>query len=226
MKSLISLAILLLLLTGCGSIRGKGGTTKTTLPGVTATVSQPENPKDATQQNVSGESEETYVVPAGSVIEQTQPAPPSAKGETNSPEPVVKMTLSEPMPVTKKTKHVAATIIGASQKDEIGAKIAAIRSFRWLQTLGVGVFLLGVASAVYPPLKIIAAGSMTTSGAIALAGLLLIFLPPFFVEHEVLIFSCCIGGAVAWFLAHRHGSLKGELDTIKKYFTAPTPPTA
>lgn len=229
MKYLISLLICAVVV-GCGGIRGKGGTTKTTLPGVTATANQPENPKDATTQSASGETEETYVVPAGSTIEQ-HPEPSTVKGvATTNAGPVVKITLSEPMPVVKKTKHTADTTIGASQKDEIGSKIAAMKSFRWLQILGAAVFLFGVGSAVYPPLKVIVGGNMTTSAVIAVAGLLLIFLPPFFVEHEVLIFSLAIGGAIAWIYIHSHGNLKGQLQSAEKYIqnivNPPTPPPA
>src|SRR5712671_5660622 len=56
----------------------------------------------------------------------------------------------------------AATVVGASQKDtgrEIAAKLSSLKGVVWL---GVLVFLFGVASAVYPPLKLIV-GSVTTS---------------------------------------------------------------
>jgi len=107
------------------------------------------------------------------------------------------------------------TTIGASQKDtarEIGAKLASLRGIVWI---GVLVFLFGIASAFHPVLAILVANSKTTSAVIAAAGLALIFLPSLLVGHELLILGIAAAVAGAWFLAHRHGSLRGELNAIK-----------
>jgi len=67
---------------------------------------------------------------------------------------------------------------------------------------------LGLASLVYPPLKLIVA-SVTTSVALMLGGVALIVLPTMLVGNELLILGA-VGLAVgAWFLAHRHGQLSG-----------------
>ena len=66
----------------------------------------------------------------------------------------------------------------------------------------------------YPPLKLLI-GSMTTSAAIAAGGLALMILPTLIVGNELLIIDG-VGVAVGgWFLAHRHGRLRGFVDASK-----------
>jgi len=79
--------------------------------------------------------------------------------------------------------------------------------------VGVAVFLFGLATMFYPPLKIII-GSVTTSAAIVAGGLALIILPTLIVGNELLILGG-VGVAVGgWFLAHRHGRLQGVVNTV------------
>lgn len=116
----------------------------------------------------------------------------------------------------KVTTEEVHTKIGAAQKDtarEIGAKLSALRGVTWI---GVLLFLFGVASAVYPPLKILVGGSVTTSAVIAAAGLALLILPTLVVGHEVLILAVAAGAAALWFFAHRHGSLRGQVTELLK----------
>jgi DNA-binding transcriptional LysR family regulator len=94
----------------------------------------------------------------------------------------------------------------------MAAKLNSLKGVVWL---GVLVFLFGVASAFYPPLKLIV-GSVTTSAACALAGLALIFLPTLIAGNELLILGVSIGVVALWFVAHRHGHLRGSLDTLLK----------
>lgn len=108
------------------------------------------------------------------------------------------------------------TKIGAAQKDtarEVAAKLGSLKSVVWI---GILVFLFGAVSFVYPPLKIIVGGSVTTSAVITAAGLALIVLPSLVVGHELLILA--VAGAIAgvYFFAHRHGTLKGIVDSFKK----------
>lgn len=105
--------------------------------------------------------------------------------------------------------------IGAAQKDlgrEVSAKLA---SLRWITWLGALVFLFGVASAFYPPLKLIV-GSVTTSAACAAAGAALIILPVVIVGHELLIVAIALGAAGIWWLSHHHAAVATELAVIKK----------
>lgn len=116
---------------------------------------------------------------------------------------------------TKVTTEEVHTKIGAAQKDtarEMAAKLGSLRGIVWL---GVLVFLFGAASFVYPLFKVIVGGSVTTSAVITAAGLALIVLPTLIVGHELLILAVAAGAAALWFFAHRHGSLRGSLETLK-----------
>jgi uncharacterized membrane protein YccC len=63
---------------------------------------------------------------------------------------------------------------------------------------------------VWPPLKVIV-GSVTTSAALMLGGVALMVLPGMIVGNELLILGV-VGIAVGgWFLAHRHGQLRGQV---------------
>lgn len=107
------------------------------------------------------------------------------------------------------------TKIGAAQKDtarEVGAKLASLRPVMYI---GILVFLFGAASFVYPPLKLIVGGSVTTSAMIVAAGLAMIILPTVIVGNELLIIFGSLGVAAAWFFAHRHGKLQGLVDANK-----------
>jgi hypothetical protein len=116
--------------------------------------------------------------------------------------------LSAPMPVIEREETRAKTELGAAQKDtarELGAKLASLKGIVWV---GVGLFVFGLASLVYPPLKVIVA-SVTTSAALMLGGVALMVLPTMVVGNELLILGV-VGLVVgAWFLAHRHGQLSG-----------------
>ena len=104
------------------------------------------------------------------------------------------------------------TVIGAAQKDvarELGAKLASLKGVVWV---GILVFLFGAASFVWPPLKLIVGGSVTTSAVISGAGLAMIVLPTLVVGNEILILCGASAVAVLWWFAHRHGKLQGFVD--------------
>lgn len=114
----------------------------------------------------------------------------------------------------KVTEEVDTTI-GAAQKDvarEMAAKLSSLKGIVWL---GVAVFLFGALTAVYPPLKVLVGGSVTTSVVIAVAGLGLIVLPTLVVGNELLILGGCVGGALLYWFSHRHGKLQGIVDANK-----------
>jgi uncharacterized membrane protein YccC len=68
---------------------------------------------------------------------------------------------------------------------------------------------------VWPPLKAVI-GSVTTSAALMLGGVALMVLPSLVVGNELLILGG-VGLAVgAWFLAHRHGQLRGALSVKRE----------
>ena len=134
--------------------------------------------------------------------------PPDRQTSTLNPQPSTALVLSAPMPVVEREETRARTELGAAQKDtarELGAKLSSLKGIVWV---GVGLFVFGLGSLVYPPLKVIV-GSVTTSAALMLGGVALMVLPSMIVGNELLILGGVGLGVGAWFLAHRHGELKG-----------------
>ena len=218
---------LALLLTGCAGPRPlRGGKAVTTLKPagvIEQTVMQGENPAQATKQTQETVKVRTYTVPTGSRVEQSQvpPAAPAQPPTLNSqpinlpsstlnPQPSTAFILSAPMPVLEREETRAGTELGAAQKDtarELGAKLASLKGIVWV---GVGLFVFGLASQVYPPLKVVVA-SVTTSAALLLGGLALMVLPSLIVGNELLILGGVAIAVGGWFLAHRHGQLRGTV---------------
>jgi hypothetical protein len=112
------------------------------------------------------------------------------------------------MSVVEREETRARTELGAAQKDtarELGARLASLKGIVWV---GIALFVFGLASLVWPPLKAVI-GSVTTSAALMLDGVALMLLPSLVVGNELLILGI-VGVAVGgWFLAHRHGQLRG-----------------
>ncbi len=219
--------VLALLATGCAGSRplkgGKAVTTRKRAGVIEQTLVQGENPSQASKQTQESVKVRTYTVPAGSRMEQSQPpdavpahsaAPISEPSTINSQpsttsfQPSTSWVLSAPMPVVEREETHAAAELGAAQKDtarELGAKLSSLKGIVWV---GVGLFVFGLASLVWPPLKVVI-GSVTTSAALVLGGLALMVLPSLIVGNELLILGG-VGVAVGgWFLAHRHGQLRG-----------------
>ena len=124
------------------------------------------------------------------------------------------VVVSAPMPVVEREEMRAKTELGAAQKDtarELGAKLASLNGIVWV---GVGMFLFGLATMFYLPLKLLI-GSVTTSAAITVGGLALMVLPTLIVGNELLILVGVGVGVGGWFLAHRHGRLRGFVDANK-----------
>lgn len=191
LKFLLPLLVLTLL-SGCSlmPLRGGYGAIKTS-SGAGAFVKQSQNPQQETSQKFERITEEIpNGIPLGSVggVSEVKVLRVTERGETH---------------------------IGAAQKDtgrEIAAKLSSLKG---VVIIGVLVFLFGAASFVYPPLKVLVGGSVTTSAVISAAGLALIFLPSLLVGHEILILSVSGGAAGLYWFAHRHGSLQGIVNTLK-----------
>ena len=233
---------LALLVTGCAGPRplkgGRGVTTRNPAGAIEQTLVQGENPSQASKQDQESVKVRTYTVPAGSRMEQlnaecgvrsaegrkaeavianAQPSTSfaaSRQPSTLNAQPSTSFVLSAPMPVVEREETHAAAELGAAQKDtarELGAKLSSLKGIVWV---GVGLFVFGLGSLVYPPLKLII-GSVTTSAALMLGGVALMVLPTLVVGNELLILGVVgltVGG---WFLAHRHGQLKGEVSSLK-----------
>ncbi len=213
---------LALLAAGCAGPRplkgGKAVTTRKPARVIEQSVVQGENPAQATKQDQETVKVRTYTLPAGSRIEQS-PAPGAAAAQTGSvahdsqpstlnPQPPSAFIVSAPMPVVEREETRARTELGAAQKDtarELGARLASLKGIVWV---GVGLFVFGLGSLMWPPLKAVI-GSVTTSAALMLGGVALMVLPSLVVGNELLILGGVGVGVGAWFLAHRHGQLRG-----------------
>jgi predicted component of type VI protein secretion system len=230
---------LTLLVTGCASPRPlKGGRALTThkpAGSIEQTLVQSENPAQATKQDQETVKVRTYTLPAGSRLEQSQPPtaapaqlstinsqPINLQPSTLSLQPSTSFLLSGPMPVVEREETRARTELGAAQKDtarELGARLSSLKGIVWV---GVGLFVFGLASLVWPPLKAVIA-SVTTSAALMLGGVALMVLPSLVVGNELLILGS-VGLAVGgWFLAHRHGQLRGIVATSTAAQTSAPP---
>ena len=210
MKKLL-LIIPVLALAGCTIAPLKGGRATTLskpTQGIEQTVVQSENPAAVSKQDQETVRTKTYTVPAGSRLVETRvTADAGGAPVTNSQV----LLISAPMPVTEHEETRAKSELGAAQKDsarELSAKLASLKGIVWV---GVIVFLFGLATMFYPPLKVII-GSITTSAAITVGGLALIVLPTVIVGNELLIMGGVAAAVGLWFLAHRHGQLRGLVD--------------
>ena len=118
------------------------------------------------------------------------------------------------MPVVEREETHTQTELGAAQKDtarELGARLSSLKGIVWV---GLGLFVFGLASLVWPPLKAVI-GSVTTSAALMLGGVALMVLPTLVVGNELLILGVVALTVGGWFLAHRHGHLRGMVTQVR-----------
>ncbi|MGC3956624.1 MAG: hypothetical protein QM813_01210 [Verrucomicrobiota bacterium] len=192
-------------------LKGGKATTRNSIGGVEQSVTQSDNPAQTSRQDQEFVRTRSYTVPVGSRLYVRASSDASVVGATSN---ISVLEVSEPMPVLEKEETRAKTELGAAQKDmarELGAKLSSLKGIVWV---GVAMFLFGLASIFYPPLKLLI-GSVTTSAAITIGGLALIVLPTLIVGNELLILAGVGVGVGGWFLAHRHGRLQGMVDANK-----------
>ena len=213
-------ALVLLMLSGCAMspLKGaKASTVSKSTQGIEQSVVQGDNPAQSSRQDQETVRTKSYTVPTGSRLVETR-VTADADGAlvTNTSA----LLLSAPMAVTEHEETRAKTELGAAQKDtarELSAKLASLKGIVWV---GVVVFLFGLATMFYPPLKLII-GSVTTSVAITAGGVALMVLPTMVVGNELLILggvAVLVGG---WFLAHRHGKMSGMVEAAEAVATDP-----
>ncbi len=208
------LLVAAVLFSGCSIAPLKGGKATTLskpTQGIEQTVVQSDNPAQTSRQDQETVRTKTYTVPAGSQIVETHVTADAAGAPVTNAQAVV---ISAPMSVVEHEETRAKTELGAAQKDtarELSAKLASLKGIVWV---GVAMFLFGLASIFYPPLRAIV-GSVTTSAAILVGGLALMVLPTLVVGNELLILSIVLMAVGGWFLAHRHGQLRGLVDANK-----------
>ena len=213
MKKML-LIIPVLALAGCTMAPLKGGRATTSskpTQGIEQSVVQSDNPAQVSRQDQETVRTKSYTLPAGSrLVESHVTADEAGAPATNA----TAVVLSAPMPVVEHEETRAKTELGAAQKDtarELSAKLASLKGIVWV---GVAMFLFGLASIFYPPLKVII-GSVTTSLAILAGGIALMILPSLIVGNELLILGGVGAGVGVWFVAHRHGQLRGLVDAGK-----------
>lgn len=166
---------------------------------------QSQNPKDPSTLVTKSVKTVEFTIPAGSTIRQLDPVTGAS----------LSAVVSSNTPVRLHTEQDVDSKIGGADFS-IGKLIAKLKSVKWIQGVGVVVFLFGVASFAWPPLRIII-GSVTTSLIIAGAGVALIVLPIIIVGNELLILGACLGGAALYFFVHRYGKKSGEVEVLKKW---------
>jgi hypothetical protein len=204
---------------GCNLAPLKGG--RATTSGVIGqTVVQGDNPAQPSRQDQETVKTRSYTVPAGSRLEETHVTATDIGVTVTNVQAVV---VSAPMPVVERKETRAKTELGAAQKDtarELGAKLASLKGIVWV---GVVVFLFGLATMFYPPLRAII-GSVTTSAAIVAGGLALMVLPTLIVGNEILILGGVALAVGGWFVAHRYGQMRGAMNATKAAEAEPLSP--
>jgi hypothetical protein len=173
-------------------------------------MKQPENPAQSAAQNFERSTESELPLPAGTKVVETVVSRDERGAAVTREKTIV---LGEPSVQKTRVTERAGTVIGAAQKDvarELGAKLASMKGIVWV---GVVLFVFGIASIAWPPLRTIV-GSVTTGLAIVVGGLALMVLPTLIVGNELLILGGVAGAVALWFLAHRHGRVRGSLETI------------
>jgi hypothetical protein len=210
MSLLTSAATIILMVAGCMSpapLKGGKATTSQVAGHTTQTLAQGDNAAAVSRQDQETVRTRSYTVPVGSQLYVRGTPNGDDTGVTSN---ISVLVVSAPMPVVEREETRAKTELGAAQKDtarELGAKLASLKGIVWV---GVAMFVFGLASIFYPPLKLLI-GSVTTSAAICVGGLALMILPTLVVGNELLI----LGGVGVAVLAHRHGKLQGFVDANK-----------
>jgi hypothetical protein len=201
--------VALMLVAGCaGPHPLRGGhalTTPAPAGGIAQSLAQSDNPAQPTRQTQETIKTRTYNIPAGIPL-----APVSALSPIPSHSSYPSYSAAPNLLLTDREETRATTELGAAQKDtarELTAKLSSLRGIVWV---GVILFIFGLASIFWTPLQTIIA-SVTTSIAITLGGVALMILPTLIVGNELLILGGVALAVGAWFLAHRHGHLRGLL---------------
>ena len=157
-------------------------------------MKQPENPAKSASQTYERTTETELPLASGTRVMETV-ASREDRGQPVTREKSI--VLAEPTVQKTRVTEKAGTVIGAAQKDtarEIGAKLSSLKGIVWL---GAALFVFGLASLVWPPLRAII-GSVTTSLAISAGGIALMVLPTLVVGNELLILGGVALAVGAW----------------------------
>jgi len=199
LRAAAAVAVLALAL-GCETFNPQDGGESEVARGTNVTrLKQSQNPKAPSRQTTDSQHEIEESWAPGSTIFEKLPT-----GETNR-------IIYLPFGGNRETKirDRTETQIGAAQKDEgreLAARLAGMKPIMWG---GVALVALGLAS--FTPWLRPIFGSVTTSLVFLAGGLALMVVPNIIAGNEILILCIVIGLVAAWFLAHRHGVLRGKV---------------
>jgi hypothetical protein len=208
------LVCFLLILNGCVTgARIKGGSSSHLSPtGAKTEMVQSDDPKSNSNVDSKSKITKEILIPAGSIIRLESPV--SSYNLTNLDK--TSIILSSNSLFRTVVEDETKSSLGAAQKNLFQETAAKLSSLKWVTWVGVVLFVFGIASLFWLPLKIIIA-SQTTSLALAAGGLLLIFLPVIIVGHEMLIFFLCFGGATAYFFIYRYSNASTKAKIYKDF---------
>src|ERR1041385_1794355 len=172
------------LLSGCTSPRPLRGGHALTVPkpgGLVQTLAQGENPSAPSRQTQENIRTRTYSLPPSVPFDSRPSLPAPLSSPRHSTPDTFLFQPPAPQPsslvlVSEREESRAATELGAAQKDTaraVGAKLSSLKPLIWV---GLVMFVFGIASAFWKPLRFIV-GSVTTSAAITVGGLALMLLP-------------------------------------------------
>lgn len=203
---LFSLLSLSVIFSGCMSPRINGGKISHTSPTGITSQTQSDDPKGTSSTDTASVITKELIIPAGSLVEVESP---DSKTKT-------KITTSSNTIYSVKIEDKSQTSLGGAQKNVIGETIAKLGQLKWVSYLGAAMFIFGLVSMFYPPLRAIIS-SYTTSMVIAAGGLLLIILPTLIVGNELLIFGVVVGVAIFYFFVYRYGGLSKENKILREF---------
>ena len=209
----ISATAVALALTACvgpAPLKGGRASLSRSHAGIVQTLSQGDNPSQPTTQSQETIRTRLYAIPSSISIGSVSGINPLIQKSSYPAANPAKPEPNRSFLVSDREETRTKTELGAAQKDtsrEFSAKLSSLRPITWV---GVALLIFGLVSFAWPPLRVIIA-STTTSAAITLGGLALIVLPTLVVGNEVLILGAVFLTVAAWFLAHRHGHLRGQL---------------
>lgn len=171
------------------------------------TITQPENPKGSSTQEMKHEAVETLEISVDTVNKTVTEYPDGRK-----------VTVEQPVPAgSKVVKHVSTETkqeLGGSWYDNAKEIAAKMVSFRPVQYIGIAI-LLGALAMFHPAVRIAVGGGKEIQAIAGLVGLGLVFGPAIVVGNEKLILAIGVTLLIGGYLLARATYYKGKVDSSK-----------
>ena len=216
-------AVVLLLLLGCSTPRPqRGGHAR--IAAADTTLAQPENPAAPAVQTRVVSNVVEWISPTDTLSSKASASPSVPGDAVRAPAAAVVFpsqrapspTVSGPHPTTVPPGLVRQVYVeetrqelGAAHRDatrELAARAASLKPAQYL-----GFVLLVAALAMFHPAVAAVVGSRTTQAATGVVGLMLILSPAVVPGHERWLMVTGVVLVLVWWLAHRHGELRGKV---------------